>query len=276
MTINRHWAGAAGFLAAALTAVLMLLSTAAVAQPTLIQAERNASPGDSIDLGPADVFDNTGTNPRFTGATFSNPEYVNNSGFTEDSVSFDLKTADELNALSPRPRSHFRFTLQVHMTNDEGWGTVGTLTYLSSYPRAPDTVGGVPGQPTAPALAQTLDLDAPPGERVSTEAGDVFAYAGTNPRFTAATFSTTDYYTTSSVEDGVLVVQAKSDAELSDLDPPPSTVFRVTVDVTMTNDEGQEGTGALTFVTVYRKSKRQEGPPGGVSIGNSGSVQQSN
>ena len=272
MTINRHWAGKAGFFAAALGVLMLLLSTAAVAQPTLVQAERNASPGDAIDLGPADVFENTGTNPRFTGATFSNPEYLNNSGFTEDSVSFDLKTADELNAMSPRPRSHFRFTVQVHMTNDEGWGTVGTLTYLASYPRAPDTVGGVPGQPTAPVLAQTLDLDAPPGERVETEAGDMFAYAGTNPRFTAATFSTTDYYNTGSVEGGVLVVQAKTDAELNDLEPRPESVFRVTVDVTMTNDEGQTGTGTLTFVTGYRKSMREGAPPPPMNEGNPGQL----
>ena len=185
MTNNRHWAFRPGFLAASLAGVL-LLSTAAAAQPSLVQVERYASAGDAIDLAPTDVFNNAGTNPRFTGAEFSNPEYLSSSEVTADRLSFEFKTGDELNALSPRPRSHFRFPVQVHMTNDEGWGTVGTLVWLMSYARAPDTVGGVPGQPSAgPVFAQTLNIEAPPGERVEVAPGDVFAYAGTNPRFTA-------------------------------------------------------------------------------------------
>ena len=277
MTINRHWAGAAGFLAAALTAVLMLLSTAALAQPTFTQYETiSLSPGGQVDVGATDVFDNAGTNPRFNSATFSNPEYISSSEVTsEGRLTFEVKTAAELNALWPRPESPFTFTVEVRMGNDDGWGAGARLTYETSYDRN-SSVGPI-GQPSPPVFAQSSDIDAPVRTRVEVEAEDVFNNEGTNPRFTAATFSTTDYYNVSEIdEEGVLAVEAKSSTQLSNLASPPDSVFRVTVDVTMTNDEDQTGTGTLTFVTVYRKSKRHEGPPGGVSGGNSGSVQPSN
>ena len=54
------------------------------------------------------------------------------------------------------------------------------------------------------------------------------------------------------------MVEPKSQAQLNALASPPDWRFEVTVDVTMTNDEGQTATGTLTFVTTYVVWEREE------------------
>ena len=85
----------------------------------------------------------------------------------------------------------------------------------------------------------------------------LFTNAGTNPRFTEAVFSTMDYYRSGStgIRDGVLVVTTKSTAELNALSSPPPEPFRVTVGMTMTNDEGHTATGTFAFRTTYPRDE---------------------
>ncbi len=117
-----------------------------------------------------------------------------------------------------------------------------------------------------PAAAEpTVKLSriaAHPGVEFSLPADAVFADAGTNPEFTEAEFSTTEYYDRSGIDaDGVLWVQAKAVKDLNDLPSPPTSPFEVTAAVTMTNDEGQTASATLTFITRYSREASAPPPP---------------
>ena len=84
-----------------------------------------------------------------------------------------------------------------------------------------------------------------------------FNNAGTNPKFTAANFSTMNYYDASSTSlrnSGKLGLKVKTAAELNAMDSPPSNPFTVTIDVTMTNDEGETATGTISVKTAWAKA----------------------
>ena len=243
--------------AAALTATL-LLSALATAQPTRSSNDGpSASPGVLVDLSANEYFDNAGTNPRITSAVYSNPEYLDDSStrIAEGKAWFQVKAAAQLNALASPPSEEFTFTVQLTMTNDEDQTATGTVTVNSSYTRNP-----TPLTPTPPAKTPTFSgsqaaRNARPGIVVSTSAEDEFDDAGTNPIFTGAVFSTMAYYDDTSTgidpSKGILLVGAKTAAELNALASPPDSPFTVTVEVTMTNDEGQTATGTMTFETTY-------------------------
>ena len=114
-------------------------------------------------------------------------------------------------------------------------------------------------QPSQPAASPTFVdnpqvMDAPTGIRVYIAAEDYFDNAGTNPVFTAAVFSTTEYYDTHEIDSGRIFVQAKTAADLNALGArAPSNPFTVTVDVTMTNDEGETASGTVEFKTIWAK-----------------------
>ena len=278
MTNNRHRGMKMSFrrcatLSAFLALAAPVLSGApAAAQPTLSQISAvNAPPGTVISVG-VDVFDNAGTNPRFTDAVFSTMDYYDPT-FTGVSVSSGVsgspsndylhvkaKTAAQLNALASPPRSPFTVTAEVTMTNDEGRTATGTLTFETVYPRAS---GGDP----PPALSQTTAIALPPGGLIGIAAEDVFDNAGTNPRFTEALFSTTAYLSDQRVYQGRLWVHAQSAAALNAMPSPPDSPFTVTADMTMTNDEGHTATGTLTFETTYDTNPTGGSPsPGMVSV----------
>ena len=119
-------------------------------------------------------------------------------------------------------------------------------------------------EPT-PAYSSTFILNVPPGVNMRFRPFGLFTNAGTNPRFTEATFSVPDenygissYYSEygirdsdDGIQDGTLLVKAKTSAQLSQISPPPSNPFTVEVSVTMTNDAGQTASGSFTFQTVY-------------------------
>ena len=217
-----------------------------------------AAPGGTLTIAVGEIFDNAGTNPRFEGAGFPNPEYITgSSGLPFEGVANTLKvvvlTERELNALTSPPPATFTFTAEVTMTNDEGQYASGTLTFQTTYNRNTEYIIV---QPNPPAPAPTFTLGdgpalAPPGQRIPLKAEWAFDNAGTNPRFTGAAFSTTEYYDVHEIMNGVLMVRAMTAAQLNALASPPSSPFEVTVDVTMTNDEGQTATGTITFATAY-------------------------
>lgn len=198
------------------------------------------------------VFDNAGTNPRFTSVSVSPTEYFDADSTSLDSTGstayFQVKTAAQLNALDSPPDNPFTSTVDVTMTNDEGHTASGTISLQTSYARIEPVTG--------PTLSVTTQ-QAPPGTTTSALAGSFFDNAGTNPYFTEATFSTMEYYNadqtgiSSDYFTGMLDVTAKTSAELNAMDPPPDNPFTVQVTLTMTNDEGETATGTVDYTTEY-------------------------
>ena len=238
-------------------AVLTLSTTAAVATPTFdtatVSAETRAFPGIVTTLAPYHLFDNEGTNARFTLVTFSTLAYYDESstgllgtGNSHGQFLFvKAKTNAQLNAMdSPPPNNPFTVTANVTMTNDEGETASGTASFITPWTEAEP--------PPGPTLTTTTE-NLPAGTTASAFADGFFDNAGTNPRFTAASFSTLDYYDAdrSGVSGGFLDVTAKTSAELDAMSTPPSNPFTVQVTVTMTNNEGQTATGTVDYVTRW-------------------------
>lgn len=85
-------------------------------------------------------FDNQGTNPRFSSATFSTLDYYDETysgiGAHHDGYLFaQAKTSAELNALDTPPPDPFYVYATVTMTNDEGQTATGTITFETDYER---------------------------------------------------------------------------------------------------------------------------------------------
>ena len=182
--------------------------------------------------------------------------YKSTSGLRSWRVWADVKSDEDLSALPSPPPSPFTVTAAVSMTNDEGQTASGTLTFKTTYTRVSASPPTPPSPPTPIAGASGT---AHPGYDYSFEIASVFANAGTNSRFTAAEFSTMEYYDDSvtaihpEVTDWVNL-RVKSDEELNALSPPPPNPFTVTATVTMTNDEGATATGTYIIETTYRRA----------------------
>ena len=207
------------------------------------------------------TFDNAGTNPRFTEAEFSTTEYFNIHQIYNGVLLVQAKTPAELNALPTPPSSPFRVTVDVTMTNDEGQTASGTITYQTSYDRDSASAPSQPGGQDKPTFSETIIRRAPAGVLASASADRTFDNAGTNPRFTEAEFSSTEYLNFHRIQNGVLFVQAKTSTELNALASPPPNPFGITVDVTMTNDEGQTASGTIRYQTTYQRDSAPEPPP---------------
>ena len=222
-------------------------------QPSLTRTDVDAPPGTLVRIAASDAFDDAGTNARFTEVVFSTMEYYyDSSGIMEQAPEFLFvmaKTAEDLKDMDSPPDSPFVVTARVTMTNDEEQTATGTIaletTYAKATPSQPDTP-----QPTAKTgVRRTVD----PGNLVSVTAGEVFDNAGTNPKLTAAEFSTTSYYQVgeTGIQSGRLFVRAKTAAQLNAMAARPDSPFTVTATVTMTNDEGATVEGTVEFVTTY-------------------------
>ena len=249
-------------LAAVLAAAMLVLGAAlAAAAPT--QSSRttsNAPPGTLIAISPLWVFDNRGTNARITAAAYSTTEYYSSTSLNNGYAYVEVKTTAELNAMASPPPNPFTVTADVTMTNDEGETASATVTLETHYARNPTPATTPPAPATAPTFQRADEAyNAPPGVLISVTAGGqfgAFANAGTNPRIIKAVFEDTaaEYYTTHTVANNKAWVQAKSSAELNALASPPESPFTVTAEVTMTNDEGQEASGTVTFKTGYARN----------------------
>ena len=211
---------------------------------------RNAPAGVLIYALAEGTFDNAGTNPRITAADFSTTEYYSVHRISDGRLWVQPMTAEELNALSSPPPSPITVDVTVTMTNDEGETASGTITFETPYER---DASAQPGEPLAPVFSETETRNAPAGVLIYALAEGTFDNAGTNPRITAADFSTTEYYSVHRVSDGKLWVQPKTVAELDALSSPPPSPITVDVTVTMTNDEGQTASGTITFSTDYQR-----------------------
>ena len=255
---NLFSAGRAALAAMLAAAPLVLGSAPAGATPTLSDTDMSAPPGILVSLYAMVHFDNAGTNPRFTAATFSTREYYSETDIDDGRVFIMAKTAAQLNALPSPPSNPFTVTVTVTMTNDEGETATGDIYVKTSYAR---TAGPVPAPaPTGgPTPSDNQDLSARPGVLVSIFPEGYFDNAGTNPRIIAATFSTMEYYdasVTGAINDGRVWIRTKSNDELNALPTPPSSPFTVEVTVTMTNDEGQTATSTVNVISWYAKVER--------------------
>ena len=172
-----------------------------------------------IELDAADVFDNAGTDPRFTDADFSTTRYYRNAGVVNGRLVVDVKTAEQLSGMLEPPDSPFSVRVIVEMSNDECIDVGGELKFTTRYTRA---------EPPAPSLAEDFSVGTPPGALVAINVHSAFDDAGPNARFTGATFSHPQYLNTGEVRnDGVLWVEVKTAAELNALSPQPESPFHV-------------------------------------------------
>ncbi len=226
------------------------------AQPVFAQAEPiDAPPGASVPVRAEEVFDDAGTNPRFTDVTFSTHKYFHPNTaarILSGRLFVRMKTAVQLGAMTPPPPNPYSVIAEVTMANDEGQTAIGAFNFETYYKSTPD-------RPLVqPTLGQRSAINAPPGVRKGVDADPVFLNQGTNAKFTRATFSTMEYYRSAStgISNGTLYVQPKTAAELNLMSPPPPSPFTVSVDVTMTNYEGQTGTGTLKFRTTYARDPK--------------------
>ena len=207
--------------------------------------------GASISAG--SLFNNAGTNAKITGVEFSTAKYFRNAYVGHGKLEVVVKSAAELNAMAFPPPSRFTIDAAVTMANDEGQEASGTIPFEVVYTRTSTGTPAQPGETEGPTFSVTEPVWAPPGKSVEVSASRIFDNAGRSVRFTDAVFSTTDYYSVHEFDHGQLKVQAKTAAELNALASPPPSTFEVTVEVTMTNNQGQTASGTLTYQTTYKR-----------------------
>ena len=220
----------------------------------------NLRPGSNyIFSEPYRLFDNRGTNARFTGAAFSTLDYYDkrNTGVWRGEVYVFAKTAAQLNAMASPPPSTFTVDVMVTMTNDEGQTATNTLTFQTTYERTAATTPSQPSAPPEPTAKEIDPIDAPAGTQVDIDLEDVFDKPGTNPRFTGWMLNTdaaANYYSSIRFIDWpqtVLKVTVKSARDLATyVALGHSTPLTGTITVTMTNDEGQTAEATLTLKTT--------------------------
>ena len=105
-----------------------------VQPPTLKVTETNAPPGVTSTIFPEFLFDNPGTNLRFTDVEFDTTEYYNmdRTGFSAGLLEVTAKTEEELEALLDPPNL-FRVRVTISVRNDEGATGSGTVLYKTEW-----------------------------------------------------------------------------------------------------------------------------------------------
>ena len=216
----------------------------------------NTPVGVAVHVNAEGYFDNAGTNPRFTKAKFSNPEYLDSTitGVHEESglIAVKVKTAAELNAMASPPSNPFSYTLDATMENDEGHTATGKLSFTDIYwPKAVESTPPPPPTPPEPIEpAPTINAEA--DKTFTIAISDVFTNAGTNPRITGGAWSTTQYFVDESIRvdpnTGAFSAKVKPVGILDALPNPPPDGVTVTFFPRMLNDEGLSATGEVKIV----------------------------
>ena len=217
----------------------------------------NASAGALTSVSADQVFDNAGTNAKFTNVDFYSTYYYSEAGFSDaGQVWVKVKTDAELNALDVVPPNPFTTSASVTITNDEDQTATGTVSFKTTYAK-PDSPSGGP----TPKQKGVLNLR--PGYSYIYSPHLLFDNVGTNARITGAAFTTLDYYdkNDTGVWGGEVYVFAKTAAQLNAMASPPPSTFTVDVMVTMTNAAGQTATNTLTFQTTYERTAATTSQP---------------
>ena len=234
-------------LAAALGVTALMLSAApALAGPKIEKEEAIvASPGNQVCVRASDVLDSQWSTPRFTDVTFSTEEYyvANGTGIVDGQVCVTAKTSPALNSLPSPPPDPFTVTATLNINTHYNIRGTGTLKFVTSYNKGKGLMA-----------RSGVSFYAPSGTMISIGVGSVFVNPGTNPKFTDAVFSTTEYYEDTPIYNNRVFVQVKTAEELNALSSPPPSPFTVTATVTITNDEGETATGAVNYVTEYLRN----------------------
>ena len=267
----------AGFRLATLAAALAVLSAAPTVALGLIETTHepvsdvvSAPAGTLVSYTASGIFEDAGTNPKFTGVYPLFDEYIEQYYTGTDPADgtsrFYLRvmSADALNALPSPPSNPIHTMVTVSITNDEGQTFTRSITFETRYRRIA-SYGPGPGQPTA--VARSTLFMAPPGSTVGISPHDVFDHAGTNPVFTEVNFSTTDYYQEFKIHDsprdyhthGTISLTVKDNDQLNALPSPPRSPFQVIATLTMTNDEKQTATARLGITTQYLRNAADDG-----------------
>ena len=91
---------------------------------------------------------------------------------------------------------------------------------------------------------------------------EYFKNAGTNPRFTEATFSPEEYFDAGLVNAGRLFFRIETSEDLRALAEPPTTnPLEATMKVTLENDEGETATGTIPVEAEWDAGKADDDPP---------------
>ena len=101
--------------------------------PTLSKTTANAPAGLTVSAFASYFFENAGTNPQLTAATFSTMDYYVAAGVSGGILDIQVKTSEALNAMSPPPPNPFTVQVTLTMTNNEGETATGTVDYTTSY-----------------------------------------------------------------------------------------------------------------------------------------------
>lgn len=269
MTIDGHWVAAFAarrcgrLFPAALAAAVLLGAASAAAEPVFVPIGTvSAGPGLWIVVSAEEVFDDAGTNPRFTSASAANTERLEDLLVDEGIFQLRAKSSADLRALVPPPPNPFVTDVTVWMINDEDESGTGVITFRTKY--AGSVAATPPPTPTNPSV------DAPAGAIRIISVDEAFDNPGTNPRFTKAEFETLDYYVRSSTDiqdhaEHQISVEVKTSEQLRALTPRPPNPFAVEVKVTMANDEGYASSSMVTLETRYDDGSAASGPPGAPS-----------
>ena len=227
-------------LAAALAALMLALGAvpaAADSSPPTAKVHQEpcgAFPGMLLGYAPGTLFENVGTNARWTDVSFSHPEYLDPVSGIEPTqqkrILIRVLSTAELHALSPPPPNPIYHSVTATLTNDEGHTATTTRQCKTSYAVA-----------APPAFTRTTPIDAPIGTLVVVYPDEVSDVAsGVN--FDSVTFSTTQYCSFCAPAGGgsadAIYVKAKTAGH----------TFTATVKVT--NRRGKSSEGTVTFRTM--------------------------
>ena len=230
---------------AALAVVLALSSAAAGTELTAkANPSQNTPPGFLVSIKARSHFDNVGTNPRITSASYSTMAYYVEARIANGLAFFRVRSAAQLSAMDEPPSNPFTVVASVTVTNDEGQSASADINLNTRWPKPPP--------PPGPAFARST-ANAPAGVTVSAFVEYFFDNAGTGVELTNASFSTLEYYVEANtgIANGFLELRVKTSEELEAMSPPPPNPFTVAVTLTMTNDAGQTATGTVDYVTQY-------------------------
>ena len=105
--------------------------------PTARSSVWQTPPGQTTRLEASGLFDNPGANARFTEIRATPGNYYNNLTINSaGAIMATVKTAAELNAMSPRPPNPISVPANVTMTNDGGHTVTVSVTLETTYERA--------------------------------------------------------------------------------------------------------------------------------------------
>lgn len=101
-------------------------------------------PGATVTIK-ADWFDNAGTNPRITFVFYEADYYASvSTDANGKTLSVQVKTSEQLRALTPPPPNPFAVEFSLTMENDEGHTATGTVTFETWYDHEADDTGTSP------------------------------------------------------------------------------------------------------------------------------------